>query len=101
MVLLRDLMEVHSMLDLLVMVDHQLDLKVVPQGQGHMDSMVHHLMVQASMVIQGLVDSVNMVHLHMAVLRLDLHLSSHQEVLVAEDLLLSRVLVHSVHKTYT
>ena len=88
------------MLDLLVMVDHQLDLKVVPQGQGHMDSMVHHLMVLASMVIQGLVDSVNMVHLHMAVLRLlGLYLSSPQEVLVVEALLLSRVLVHSVHKT--
>ena len=78
------------------MVDHQLDPKV---PQGLMDSMVHHHMVLAHTVIQDLVDNVNKVHLHMVLLRLDLHLSSHQEVLVAEGLLHSRVLVHSVHKT--
>ena len=82
------------------MVDHQLDTKVVPQGL--MDSMVHHLMVLAHTVIQDLVDSVNMVHLHMVVLRLlDLHLSSHQEVLLAEGLPLSRVFVHSVYTRQT
>ena len=79
------------------MVDHQLDTKVVPQGL--MDSMVHHLMVLAHTVIQDLVDNVNKVHLHMVLLRLDLHLSSYQDSLVAEGLLHSRVFVHSVHKT--
>lgn len=77
------------MLEFLDMVVHQLDPKVVPQGP--MANMVSHLMVLVHMVIQDLVDSAIKVHLHMVLLKLDLHLGSHQVVLGAEDLLHSRL----------